>query len=430
MPNRKIAPKYYDPIEFELQLKPYQKFILDNRTPVYSVHTNTGDVAMVEFVFYAGNWFEKQNMLAATTNFLIKNGTHTKSAFDITETFEFDGAYLSRACYNETATVTLHCLSKHLPLLLPLVAELFTESIFPEEELSICKQNRKQQLSVNLLKSDFVADRLMDEYLYGFDHPYGKYSRVEDIDAIGREQLLAYYRQYYTNGDCTIYTAGNLPANMEVLLNKSFGHLPFQVKEKDHLDGIAHLQTPATQKQYNIVNDANGIQGAVRIARPFPSKRHPDYQKVQILNTIFGGYFGSRLMSNIREEKGYTYGISSYIQNHIHDAAWVISTEAKRDACPLVIDEIWKEATILRKELVPNDELDLVKNYMIGSILSSLDGAFSIIGRWKNYILNGWDTSDKFYENIAMIKSVQPADLQEMANRYLQQEDFYQLTVV
>lgn len=430
MPNRTIAPKYFDPIEFDLQLKPYQKYILDNKTPVYSVHTDTGDVAMVEFVFYAGNWFEQQNMVAATTNFLIKNGTKNKSAFDITEAFEFEGAYLSRACYNETATVTLHCLSKHLPILLPIVAELFTESIFPEDEIAIYKQNRKQQLSVSLLKCDFVADRLIDEYLYGANHPYGKYSRAEDIDNIQQEYLSKFYEQYYTKGDCSIYTAGNLPYNIEELLNKNFGQLPFQIKDfKDHLNNITYERILANEKKYEIVNDSKGVQGAVRIARAFPDKHHPEFQKVQVLNTIFGGYFGSRLMSNIREEKGYTYGISSYIQNHIHDSAWMISTEAKREACPLVIEEVWKEAKLLREELVEEDELELVKNYMIGSILSSLDGAFSIIGRWKGYIMNGF-TADKFYENIQTIKTITPKELQEMANKYSKEDDFYQLTVI
>ncbi|MFT4203032.1 MAG: pitrilysin family protein [Chitinophagaceae bacterium] len=429
MIDRKTAPRYYDPIEFDLQLKPYQQYTLDNQVPVYAVHTPTGDVAMVEFVFYAGNWFEKQNMLAATTNFLIKNGTKTKSAFDITEGFEFEGAHLSRSCYNETATVTLHCLSRHLPILLPLVAELFTESIFPEEELSIYKQNRKQQLSVNLLKGDFVADRLLDEYLYGFDHPYGKYSRAEDIDAMEKSALLAFYQQYYTNGDCIIFTAGCLPSNIDELLNKNFGHLPFRIQSKDHLQGLSYPEIHATQKQYEIINDPKGVQAAVRIARPFPNKHHPDFQKVQVLNTIFGGYFGSRLMSNIREEKGYTYGISSYIQNHVHDSAWLVSTEAKREAGPLVIEEVWKEANILKEELVTMEELDLVKNYMIGSILSSLDGAFSIVGRWKSYILNGF-TGDKFYQNIDTIKSIQPSEIREMANKYLNREYFYELTVI
>ena len=429
MPNRTISPKYLDPIEFDLKLKPYQSYHLDNKTPVYSVHTDTGDVAMVEFVFYAGNWFEKENMLAATTNFLIKNGTKNKSAFDITEAFEFEGAYLSRSCYNETATITLHCLSKHLPILLPLIAELLTDSIFPKEELSIYQQNRIQQLSVNLMKCDFIADRLIDEYLYGADHPYGKYSRKEDLENLQQEDLIKFYQQYYTHGDCMIFTAGNLPSDIQKLLNDNFGKLPFQIKEKNHLDGIMHPRSLAENKLYEIINDTKGVQGAVRIARPFPDKNHPDFQKVQVLNTVFGGYFGSRLMSNIREEKGYTYGINSYIQNHIHDTAWMISTEAKREACPLVIEEVWKEAKLLREEAIDADELELVKNYMIGSILSSLDGAFSIIGRWKGYILHGF-TEEKFYENIHIIKSIQPADLQEMANKYLQEKDFYQLTVI
>ncbi|MFX6937571.1 hypothetical protein ABTH70_19345, partial [Acinetobacter baumannii] len=85
----------------------------------------------IEWVFYAGNWYEQQNIVAATTNFLLKNGTKQKSSYKINEHFEFYGAYLNRSCYNETATITLHCLSKHVGVLLPVVAELITESIFP-----------------------------------------------------------------------------------------------------------------------------------------------------------------------------------------------------------------------------------------------------------------------------------------------------------
>jgi len=177
------------------------------------------------------------------------------------------------------------------------------------------------------------------------------------------------------------------------------------------------------------VNDVNGIQGAIRIARPFPNRHHPDYAKVQVLNNIFGGFFGSRLMSNIREDKGYTYGIHSYIQNHIQSSAWMISTEAGRDVCRATIDETYKEMEILRNELVDDEELDLVRNYMMGSLLGDLDGPFQVIARWKNYILNNLDDSF-FYNSINVIKNVTAEELQELAKKYLDPEAFYELVVV
>ena len=424
--NRTQAPKVFDAVEFNLQLKPYTQFNLDNGVPVYTINAGAEEVIMLEFVFYAGNWYEEKNIVAATTNFLLKNGTQTKNAFAINEHFDFYGAYLTTNCYNETATVTLHTLAKHLPKLLPVIAEILTQSVFPEDEIAIYKQNQKQKLKVNLKKCDFVANRLIDEYVYGIHHPYGKYTTEKDYDSIDRNEIINFYNEYYTHGKCLLFVAGKLPNDIQQQLNNVFGSLPFN-QNKNIEKQIQEL--PSSQKQYNIINDEKDVQAAIRIAEHFPNRHHPDFQKVQVLNTVFGGYFGSRLMSNIREDKGYTYGIHSFIQNHIHDTAWIISTEAGRDVAAATIDEVYKEMKLLQKELIDEEELNLVRNYMIGSILGDLDGPFPVIARWKNYILNGLDEK-YFYNGINIIKTVTAEELQQLAQKYLQPEKFYELTVI
>ena len=178
-----------------------------------------------------------------------------------------------------------------------------------------------------------------------------------------------------------------------------------------------------------MINDPQGVQGAIRIGTNFPNRHHPDFAKVQVLNNLFGGFFGSRLMSNIREEKGYTYGIYSYLENHIQESAWVISTEAGRDVCEATITEVYKEMKELRNELVDDEELLLVRNYMMGSILGDLDGPFHIINRWKTIILNELP-EDYFYKQIDTIKTVPAEELQQLANKYLLPEKFYELVVV
>ena len=426
MLDRKITPTIEEAVHFDLQLKNCDRFTLDNQVPVYAMNAGAQDVVMVEWVFDAGNWYDKQPMVAATTNFLIKNGTTSKSAYQINDFFEFHGAYLNRSCYNETASITLHCLSKHLETLLPVVREIIETSIFPEQELAIYIQNQKQRLSVNLQKCDFIANRLIDEYLFGINHPYGTYSNAEDYDALNTDVIKAFYKQYYLNGSCKIFVAGKMPTGYESMLNKAFGTLPL------HADApvvVEHPVVTASQKKVEIINDENGVQGAIRMARPFPNRHHPDFQKAHVLNTLFGGFFGSRLMSNIREDKGYTYGIHSYFQNHVHASAWMISTEAGRDVCAATIAEVIKEMELLRNELVDTEELNLVRNYMIGSLLGDLDGPFQLIGRWKNYVLNGLD-ENYFYKSIETIKSVTPEELQRLANTYLQPEDFYELVVI
>ncbi|MBO9562202.1 MAG: insulinase family protein [Niastella sp.] len=428
MLNRTIAPEIKEPVDFKISLPGCQKYTLSNGIEVYAVDMGSEETLMVNWVFYAGNWYEDSKAVAAATNFLLKNGTSKRKAFDINEHFEYHGAYLNRGCYNETAELTLHCLNKHTNELLPVVAELITDAVFPEEELAIYKQNAQQRLKVNLQKCEFVAGRLIDAYLFGEKHPYGTYNNAEDYDAIRREDIVAFYDKYYRNGRCVIFAAGKLPADLISELEKHFGSLPLH-SHQQHVTIVKHPVHPAPQKKSHIINDTTGVQAAIRIARPFPNRQHPDFQKTMVLNSLFGGFFGSRLMTNIREDKGYTYGIYSYLLNHINDSGWMISTEAGRDVSEATVTEVYNEMALLREEPVDDEELLMTRNYMIGSILGDLDGPFQVIGRWKNLVLNNLD-EEYFNNGLQVIRTVTAEELQELANKYLQPEDFYELVVI
>lgn len=424
MLNRQQSPVIVDAVHYNLELKPCSSYTLDNGVEVYAIDAGAEEVLQLEWVYFAGNSYEDQNLVAATANFLLRNGTSNKTAFQINEQVEYYGAYLNRSCFNEQAVVSLHCLTKHIDELLPVVRELVTDSVMPEDELQLYKQNMKQRLSVNLRKCDFVAGRLIDTYLFGQDHPYGKFSAAEDFDALDREMLLKFYDRYYKQGKLMLFVAGKLPADLIGKLNRYFGDLP-----NGAVVVPATPLQPATQKKYRIENDPEGVQGAIRIARNFPNRHHPDFIPAQVLNTVFGGFFGSRLMSNIREDKGYTYGIHSYLLNLQQESAWMISTEAGKDVCEAAIREVYLEMEQLRTTLIPEDEMMLVRNYMIGGILGDLDGPFQLIGRWKNLILNGLN-QDYFYKTIDTIKHCSPEHLRTLANKYLCPDDFYELVVI
>lgn len=425
MPNRTIAPPIKDAINFDIILKPCTHFQLSNGVPVYYLNDGAEEVAMIDFVFDAGNNYEKKNAIAAAVNHLLKNGTRNKTAFEITEGFEYYGAYVSRKSFNETASITLHCLSKHLKELLPQIRELITEAIFPESELEIFKQNNIQRLAVNLQKCDFVANRLIDQYLYGADHPYGRVSSKQDIEAIRREELLDFYQNYYVRARCHIFAAGKLPSDFEQQLEDHFGDLTLN----ENIPVVLSSRQLAEQRKHFLQIDPNGVQAAIRIGRPFPNRRHPDFKKAVVLNVLFGGYFGSRLMANIREDKGYTYGIHSYLENHIEESSWVVSTEAGKEVFDATINEVFKEMKKLREIPVNAEELLLVKNYMMGLNLGYIDGPFQIISRWKSLILNDLD-ENYFYDSIRVIKEISAVDLQALSNKYLVPEDFFELVVI
>jgi predicted Zn-dependent peptidase len=282
----------------------------------------------------------------------------------------------------------------------------------------------KQRLEVNLRKADFIAGRLIDTYLFGSDHPYGKFSSAEAFDALERSALLSFYETHYRQAQPILFVAGKIPKDLLAQLNRYFGDLP-----GSPLSCPVHPVVPATQKKYRIDNDPSGVQGAIRMARPFPNRHHPDFIPTQLLNAVFGGFFGSRLMSNIREDKGYTYGIHSYLLNLQQASAWMISTEAGKEVTEATLIEVYREMERLRNEPIDEEELLLVRNYMMGGLLGDLDGPFQLMGRWKNLILHGLD-DHYFYATIETIKTASATDLQALANRYLQPDDFYELVVV
>ena len=428
MITRTVAPRIKLPVDFNVKLPPCDKYTLNNGVEVYAINMGGEETLMVNWVFNAGNWYEEKKMSASATNYLLKNGTSKLSAFAVNEHFEYYGSYLNRNCYNETSEISLHCLNKHINELLPVVADIITDSIFPEEEIAIYKQNSQQRLRVSLQKCEFVAGQLIDAYLFGEQHPYGKYSRLEDYSALTRQELVDFYNQYYVNGRCVIFVAGKLPGDIISQLEKYFGSLPLRSHKAADVFPH-HPTTPSAEKKQRVTIDPNGVQAAIRIARHFPNRHHPDFQKAMVLNNVFGGFFGSRLMANIREEKGYTYGIYSYLMNHVEQSGWMVSTEAGRDVSDAAVAEIYKEMELICNEEVDDEELMMTRNYMIGTILGDLDGPFQVAARWKNLVLNDLD-EDYFYKGIETIKTISSAELLELANKYLKPEEFYELLVV
>lgn len=427
MINRKQAPPVLDAVNFDYRLQPLQQEVLPNDIPLYWLDAGTQDVVQIDWVFEAGLWQEPQTAVAQATASLLKNGTASRTALQINEAIEFYGASLKVSANNDYTIITLHTLTRHLGGLLPVIREILTEAAFSSDELQTYIRNATQRLGISLRQCDFVANRHIDAYLFGRQHPYGRFTEAADLQALSPDLLRAFHRKYYQSDNCRIFMAGKLDESQVALVAQWFGREPWG--EHSRLQAITHTGTPAATHQYRITNDENGVQGAVRIARSFPTRQHPDFAPVQLLNTIFGGYFGSRLMANIREEKGYTYGIYSQIYNYKQDGALLIATEAGRAVCEQTVEEVYKEMDLLCREPVAEEELQLVKNYLLGNILGDLDGPFSLMQRWKSIILNDLP-ADHFDRNVAVYKSIMPERLLELAQQYLRKEDYYELVVV
>lgn len=424
--DRTIAPAIHDAVDFDYVLPAINAVKLDNGLPLYWLNAGVQDVVQIDWIFPAGLWYEQKASVAHATSGLLKSGTSKHTSQQIHEALEFYGAQLKSSAGNDYATLTLHAMTKHLPDLLPMVLEIITDSIFPETELEIHKRNAIQKLLVHLRQCEFVANQQIDALLFGADHPYGRYSQKEKMEALNREDIIAFYKKCFNLANVRIFMGGKIGDKEVKSLNEIFGKV--QLTEGKVVRENFPIVTSA-ERIHHISNDPNGVQGAIRVGRLFPNRHHPDYTPMVVLNTMFGGYFGSRLMSNIREDKGYTYGIYSALSPEINGGSLTIHTETGRDVVVAAVKEIYKEMELICSEAATEEELLLVKNYLLGGLLGDLDGPFSILHRWRSIILNGFDES-YFNNNVRIYKSVTPAELQALAQKYFNPSDYHEVVVI
>lgn len=424
--DRKTPPPIHDAVTFDFKLPPLNHETLDNGLPLYWLNAGVQDVVEIDWVFPAGLWHEPSASVAHAVAGMLKNGTSSHTAAQISEALEFYGAQLKAGAGNDFSTLSLYTLTKHLPALLPMVYEIITDAIFPEAELELYKRNAVQKLLVNLRQCDFVANQQIDSFLFGPEHPYGRYTRREKIEYLQQEQLVAFYKSHYNLANAKIFMGGKAGPKEVALINQIFGKA---LPAKNPIARQECALAPHPEKVHRIINDPNSVQGAIRIGRTFPNRHHPDYTPFVVLNTLFGGYFGSRLMSNIREDKGYTYGIYSALSSELSGGSFVIQSETGRDVAEAAVVEVYKEMDLLCQEPVDEEELLLVKNYLLGGLIADLDGPFSILQRWRMLILNGFPEA-YFDNNIHIYKTVTPAELQALAQKYFGRQDYHELIVV
>lgn len=424
--DRKNAPAIQDAINFDFDLPQINHNQLDNGLPLYWINAGVQDVVEVDWVFPAGLWYEHTQGTAQAVAGLLKNGTEKRSARAINEALEYYGATLRVRAGNDMATVSLFCLTKHLAVLLPIVLEVLTEATFPQEEIDIYKQNAIQRLMVNMRKCDFVANQKIDAALFGEQHPYGRYTRKDVIEGITRERLQSFYRAQYNLSGVKMFLAGNIGETEKNILNEVFGRAVLTPS----IAGVVSYQAqPTTERTQRIINDENGVQGAIRVGSLYMNRLHPDFAPMVVVNTLFGGYFGSRLMSNIREDKGYTYGIYSSTTPMLHSGTFIIQTEVGRDVVDAALKEIYQELDVMCNEVVSDEELLLVKNYLLGSLLGDLDGPFHIIQRWRTLIAYGLDQTH-FNNNVEIYKNITAKEVQTLAQKYLNKDNLHELVVI
>lgn len=413
MIDRTIQPSIRQPEHLVVQ-EP-EIMILPNGVKLYVLNAGDNEVVRLDLLFGGGRWQQDCLLQALFTNRMLREGTARYTAAQISEKLDYYGAWLDLTNASEHSYVTLYSLSKYLPQTLDILESMVKEPIFPEKELATVVQNNIQQFKINNSKVDFLSHRLLVKSLYGAAHPCGKLVEESDYRHITQDLLLDFYRRFYHSRNCTLYLSGKIIPDVLRRIENVFGSEAFGEGFVPPMKRSFQPQTSAEKRLFAERTDA--LQSSVRMGLLTIPRQHPDYLKLRVLNTLFGGYFGSRLMSNIREDKGYTYGISSAIIPYPEHSMFVVNTETANEYVEPLIAEVYREIDRLQNEVPSADELAMVQNYMLGEMCRTYESAFTLADAWMYVQVSGL-TNSYFEDTLHAVKSITPQEIRELACRY------------
>lgn len=394
-----------------------RKETFPNGIPVNIINAGSQEVVRLDFVFAGGRWQQSQKLQALFTNRMLREGTNCYSSSDVAEKLDFYGAWLELSCSLEYSYITLYSLNKYFSETLDVLESIIKQPAFPEKELNMVVDTNIQQYQVNAGKVDFQAQRSFLTSIFGEKHPCGQHADEADFKKINPSLLREFHNKFYHSGNCAIFLAGKVTDKVLQKVESVFGAEKF---------GSTAAVCPS-KKEYPVITVPEkriftevpgSMQSAVKLGNITISRHHPDYYKVRVLMTLFGGYFGSRLMTNIREEKGYTYGIFAGLYFHSDTGVMLISTETANEYVEPLIGEVYHEMEKLRNQPVSEEELSTVKNYMTGELCRNYESPFSLSDAWIFVYTSDFST-DCFSEYLHTIRKITSQDIQQLACKYL-----------
>lgn len=418
--NRSLEPKIKETSTIDSPI--VEKIYLDNGTSIHLINGGSQEIIKIDFIYKAGTYFQNSPVIASMCSAMLNEGTDKYSSKEIAEIFDFHGAYINTSISNHKGIITLFCLSKDVEKLLDVVEDIIKNSNFPEKEFKTIKTNRKNAFIVELEKTSSLARKTFLKSMFGDKHPYANIVNPNDFDNLKRQDIIDFHKTQYCPKNCNIIISGKVEENHTQAIKDRFSG---DYGNSNSMHTPIHSYKSELKKKH-FVHKKKAVQSSIRIGCLSINENHKDFHGLEVLNTIFGGYFGSRLMSNIREDKGYTYGISSAFVSLLDSGYFAIATDVGNDVKDATLKEIYKEIDILHNELVGEEELDLVRNYMTGELLRSLDGPFTISEQVNNFLF--FEIEDNHYQkNLDVIRTITAEEIQFLAKKYIRKEDLFEV---
>lgn len=374
----------------------------------------------LDVVFEAGSMYQPQSTCATAALKLATKATAGMDSSSLAEFLDYRGVIVDSTITPMQAVLTVYMLRRHAAEVLPVVADMLKRPAFAPADFVVWQSQRRQELATLEQRTSHVARRMFYQTLFGENHPLGRYAVASDVDKLSLDTVRGYFRDRFHLENSMIVVSGKTDGELDDIIDTHFGTAgPMRLMTPVALT-MPEKQT-APQTIHTCMPDA--VQTSLRIGRVLPLRwDEPDYAGFLILTTALGGYFGSRLMQNIREDKGYTYGINARTQLYRGVIVFNIMADVAGGMADAAVHEVMRELQRLCDEPMGEDELQLVKTVLAGDFLRSVDGVFELSSRYCDMV--GASITEKLTDNIrAAINEATAGQLQELAQRLLKCED-------
>ena len=374
-------------------------------------------VARLYVIFPGGAQSVSDAYLLRAAAQLQLSGNDDVSAVEIMTQLESLGASIDIQVESRYVQLVISAQTKHLSAALDIWLSYSSTVGFPQKELDVYKTGAISDLQIRQSTPRYWSQRRLMESLCGRDHYLGKFSEVSDIQSINSSQLKHYTSCFLEHQSCFMILCGDVDESIFRSICSQWGAV-------DPPADLPHwIETPG-EHRFLTHHVSNTNQVSLSLGKSGVVVNDSEYYAMWLLNTLLGGFFGSRLMKNIREERGLTYGIHSSLINHGAQYHWYIHSEIKSGNTDLVVNEIRNELNRLIQETPNHEELNKVKQYLCGNLKMSFDGPFSMAAKRRDLTLLGRDYT--FYDKaIDSIHQVEGLHIQELAGNFLSPDSFY-----
>lgn len=408
----------------EIHLPSPRKIELSNHIPLYIIDNDNLDLIHILLYLNVGILHEEQKHIALFTYALLKESSAAHSSNEMADLLDFYGAHFTISESLDKTVFSISVPKKNLPLILPIIVDFMLHPQYREENLTIYRKLKIKDLEYNSQKTDVRNTQLMLHAMFGGHRTAGQFSTPENFEAVTIPQMMEFHQKTFCAENISTFATGHIDADTEYVIRQLFEQIPHGEASAK----ISDISLPTDHTPVIFEKMSGSVQSSISLCQPLFGYTNAERRPFSILSTITGGYFGSRLMQNLRERNGYTYGVSAGSVYFGNQSLFIINSDVNIQHTQAAIDACFEELERLCQEPIGTEELDSVRNYILGEQVRDVENSVSYLKKfayWHHFQLD----ESEFPTMLQSVRDISAEEIIFLAKKHFSYNKFTQIIV-